>query len=113
MSTSVEDVVEEVRALPLHQRDKMLVGLLSFLALALLVRKTPKIVEKALSLTPDEMHRLRDELNNMTWEMSDPDMRQRSVRAIRGKYASLPTGSESFAARKAEVIGLEDRGSRA
>lgn len=109
MSTSVEEVVEEVRALPLDQRDKVLVGLLGFLGLALLVSKAPEIVEKALSLTPDEMRRLRDELNTMTWEMSGPDARRRAVRAVRGKYAHLPTSSDAFAARKAEEIALEDR----
>lgn len=111
MSTTVEEVAEEAKALPPDQWEKFreLVGLL---AVIYLVGKAPEIVEKALSLTPDDMRRLRDELNNMTWEMSGPDARRSLARNIRGKYASLPTGSESFAARKAEEIAREDRRSR-
>jgi hypothetical protein len=70
------------------------------------------IMEKALSLTPDDMRRLRDVLNTITWKASAPDVRRRLARGVRGKYANLPTSSQAFAARKAEEIALEDRRSR-
>lgn len=111
MSTSVEEVAEAAKALPPDQRERFreLVGsLAAMFGLAMMM----DIMAKTLALTPDAMGRLRDELNNMTWEMSDPDVRRRLANDIRGKYAHLPTGSEAFAARKAEEIALEERGSR-
>jgi len=42
-------------------------------------------------------------------DVLDREARTAELRRIQGKYAHLTTSSESFAARKAEEIALEDR----
>jgi hypothetical protein len=111
MSTTVEAIMEEVKSLPPEQQE-MIREAVSLLAMIFITGKAMEIMEKTFSLAPDDMRRLRDVLNGVTWEMSGPDVRQRLARSIRGKYARLPTSSEAFAARKAEEIALEDRRSR-
>jgi hypothetical protein len=111
MSATLEEVLEEVKALPLEQQEKIR-ELVSILAVLLLAGKAMEIMEKTLTLTPDDMRRLRDVLNTVSWDMSGTDVRRKLARNVRGKYANLPTDSETFAARKAEEIALEDRRSR-
>ncbi|MCA1631639.1 MAG: hypothetical protein LC785_01090 [Acidobacteria bacterium] len=108
MSEILEEVIEEVKALPPDQQEKFrrLVGLLIGL---FLVGIGMELTGKTISLTPDEMRQLRDELDAVTGGTSGPDERRKAVRSVRGKYAHLPTGSEAFAARKVEEISLEDR----
>ncbi|MBA2646081.1 MAG: hypothetical protein H0U81_04705 [Pyrinomonadaceae bacterium] len=60
-----------------------------------------RIIEEVRQLLPDEQRQLRDVL--------DREARTAELRRIQGKYAHLTTSSESFAARKAEEIALEDR----
>lgn len=111
MSTTVEAITEEVKSLPPEQQE-MIREAVSFLAVMFITGKVMEIMEKTLSLTPDDMRRLRDVLNGVTWEMSGPDVRRRLTKGIRGKYAHVLTSSEAFAARKAEEIALEDRRGR-
>jgi hypothetical protein len=111
MNTTVESILEEVKSLPPEQQEKMR-ELVSFLAVMFAAGAMIEIMEKTLSLTPDDMRRLRDMLNGVTWEMSGPDVRRRLSSGIRGKYAHLPTSSDAFATRKAEEIALEDRRTR-
>ena len=103
--------MEEVKSLPPEQQE-LIREAVSLLTVMFLAGKAMEIMEKTLSLTPDDMRRLRDVLNGVTWEMSGPDVRRRLARSVRGKYAHLPTSSDAFAARKAEEIALEDRRSR-
>jgi len=111
MGTTVEEVVEQVKTLSPAQQE-MVRELASLLAVMFAAGKMMDIMEKALTLTPDDMRRLRDVLNTVTWDMSGPDVRRSLARNVRGKYASLPTGSEAFAARKAQEMALEDRRSK-
>ncbi|MCA1612901.1 MAG: hypothetical protein LC800_01860 [Acidobacteria bacterium] len=111
MSTTVEEVVEQIKALTPEQQE-MVRELASLLATTFAAGKMMEILEKALTLTPDDMRRLRDVLNTVTWEMSGPDVRRRLARGVRGKYANLPTSSEAFSSLKAGEIALENRRSR-
>ncbi len=60
-----------------------------------------KIIEEVRTLSPDEQQQLR--------EVLDREARTAELRRIQSKYTHLTTSSESFAARKAEEIALEDR----
>ncbi|HLL77225.1 MAG TPA: hypothetical protein VK421_18370 [Pyrinomonadaceae bacterium] len=111
MSTAVEEVVEQVKALPPEEREKIRDALSQLITL-FLAGAAITIMKKTASFTPDEMRQLQHSLNKMVWETADTDMRLNFVRSIRGKYANLPTSSEAFAARKTEEIALEDRRSR-
>ncbi|HWS54929.1 MAG TPA: hypothetical protein VN228_12410 [Pyrinomonadaceae bacterium] len=108
---TLEEVIEEVKTLPPDQREKIreLVQLFTVLFPA---GAAVDIMKKTLTLMPDDMRRLRDALNGVTVETAGREGRAEVARAIRGKYAHLPTSSEAFAARKAEEIALEDRRSR-
>ena len=60
-----------------------------------------QIIEEVNTLTPEERRQLLAHLER--------DERTADLRRIQGKYAEMNTGSEAFAARKAEEIELEDR----
>jgi len=60
-----------------------------------------QIIEEVNTLTPEERRQLLAHLER--------DERTADLRRIQGKYAEMKTGSEAFAARKAEEIELEDR----
>jgi hypothetical protein len=110
-NTTVEEIVEEVKTLPPEQQEKLREAVDLAITLVLVGGGT-KIMEKTLTLMPDELLRLRDALDAITLDFAGPEGKALMVRHVRGKYAHLPTGSESFAARKAEEIRLEDRRSR-
>lgn len=111
MQDTVEEIVEEVKTLPPEQQEamreamNMLIGLFA-------VGAALHIMEKTLTLMPDDMWRLRSFLNTATLDIAGPTGRAQMARSVRGKYAHLSTSSEAFAARKAEEIRLEDRRSR-
>lgn len=109
---TLEEILEEAEALPPNERrllrevlnSEMVNALLAVLAVPVLIR----LVEKTHSLPPVERQQLRETLNRSTAD-SGLASRAEAVRAIRGKYAHLPTGSEEFAALKRQEIELEDR----
>ncbi len=109
--TTFEDIVEEIKALPLEQQEKVRDALNLIVAL-FMVGAMMNIMEKTLTLMPDDMRRLRDVLNGVTLDLAGPEGRVQMVRSIRGKYSHLPTSSVAFAGRKAEEIKLEYRRSR-
>lgn len=106
--TTLEEVLEDVKALPPEQQEQVR-EMLNILVVLFVAGEAMKIIEKTLTLMPDDMRRLRDVLNSLTFEMAGPEGRASIVRGVRGKYAHLSTSSEAFAARKAEEIALEDR----
>lgn len=59
------------------------------------------IIEEVNTLTPEERRQLLAHLER--------DRRTADLRRIQGKYVGMKTSSDSFAARKAEEIELEDR----
>ena len=59
------------------------------------------IIEEVNTLTPHERRELLSYL--------EKDKRTADLRRIQSKYAGMKTSSDSFAARKAEEIELEDR----
>lgn len=71
-------------------------------------RTLEEIIEEAKTLSPDEQRRLREALEKEERSVEQLE-RDRLANSIRGKYASVLTSSEKFAARKAEEIALEDR----
>lgn len=114
MSATLEEVLEEVKTLP-HEQQEVIREVMSLVSAAYLAGKAAEfmeLLEKALSLSPDDMRRLRVMLNTVNWNISSADARRRLARGVRGRYAHLPTSSEAFAARKAEEITLEDRRGR-
>lgn len=105
---TVTEVLKEVEALPPEEKDhvrEFLYGLLTLLA----VGAAAHILEKTVSLLPDERRQLRDALSRDLMDMAGPEVRAEITRSVRGKYAHLPTSSEMFAAQKAEEIAIEDR----
>ncbi len=60
-----------------------------------------KIIEEVRTLSPEEQQQLR--------ELLERETRTAELRRVQDKYTHLTTGSEAFAARKAEEIALEDR----
>lgn len=116
MSAVLEEIIEEVRALPPDEQGQLrevlnnneLLGWL-FMAAAF------GIISKVKALDPAERQQLLDVLNHernrIVHGSLSPEQRRRAdiIRSIRGKYAHLPTSSDDFAARKAEEIALEDR----
>ncbi|HEX8493044.1 MAG TPA: hypothetical protein VF658_09405 [Pyrinomonadaceae bacterium] len=107
-NTTVEEVIEEVKTLSPEEREKFR-EFVETIALLFTLGHAMEIMKKTLTLMPDDMRLLRDALNKATFEMVGPSIRANMARAVRGKYAHLPTSSEGFAARKAEEINLEDR----
>ena len=105
---TLEEVIEEVRTLPPEQREQVRAALQLFDVL-FVAGAAMDILKKSLSLMPDDMRRLRDTLNSVSFDLAGPEGRAAMARAVRGKYAYLPTSSEAFAARKAEEIEIEDR----
>jgi hypothetical protein len=109
---TLEEILEEAEALPPDERrllrevlnSEMVNALLAVLAVPVLI----SLVEKTHSLPPGEQQQLRETLNR---SMADSGSMNKTemVRAVRGKYAHLPTGSEEFAALKRQDIELEDR----
>lgn len=59
------------------------------------------IIEEVNILTPEERQQLLAHLER--------DRRTADLRRIQGKYVGVKTSRDSFAARKAEEIELEDR----
>lgn len=108
---TIEEVIEEVKTLSPEEQEKFR-EFVEIIALLLIAGHAIGIMQKTLTLMPDDMRQLRDALNKVTFEMVGPDIRANMARKIRGKYAHLPTSSEAFAARKAEEINLENRRSR-
>lgn len=106
--STFEEIVEEVKALPPSER-KQFREALNALGASLFVELVARLLEKTLTLTPDDRRRLTDLVNSVALEMIDQKTKKNFTRSIRGKYAHLPTSSETFAARKAEEIMLEDR----
>lgn len=111
-TNTVDEIVEEIKTLPPEQQEQLRETLNMCVALFLMGMAATMIIEKTLTLMPDDMRRLRDVLNTLTLDIPDSEGMERMARSVRGKYAHLPTGSEAFAARKAEEIRLEDRRSR-
>jgi hypothetical protein len=109
--TTFEEILEEVKALPPEQQEKLREAVTLIVPLYLM-GDLVGIIEKTFSLMPDDMRRLRDVLIIETSDFAGRERRAQTARSVRGKYAHLPTGSEAFAARKAEEIRLEDRRSR-
>lgn len=108
---TVDEILEDMKALPPEQQEKMREALNLLVALFLMGQMS-QIMEKTLTLMPDDMRHLRDVLNTFTLDIAGSEGRAKMVRSVRGKYAHLPTGSAAFAARKAEEIRLEDRRGR-
>jgi hypothetical protein len=109
--TTLEEIVEEVKALPPEQREKLREAVNLIIA-EFAVGEMIRLMEKTLTLTPYELLALRDLLNTFTRDFAGPGGRAQTARSVLGKYAHLSTSSEAFAARKAEEISLEDRRSR-
>ena len=59
------------------------------------------IIEEVNTLTPEERRQLLAHLER--------DKRTADLRRIQGKYVGMKTSSDSFAARKADEVELEDR----
>ena len=66
-----------------------------------------KIIEDVKTLTPEEQRQLLNLLNGQP-DSREQAERDRRASGIRGKYAGILTGSDEFAARKAEDLNLED-----
>jgi hypothetical protein len=109
---TLEEILEEAEALPpdarLALREVLNNEELSALVGILLMTGLLSLLEKTLSLLPVERQQLREELERAAAE-SGLVNKAETVRAVRGKYAHLPTGSEAFAALKQREIELEDR----
>jgi hypothetical protein len=67
-----------------------------------------KIIEEVRALSAEEQRQLREMLDK-EMQASEQEERNRLAAGIRGKYRDVLTGSEAFAASKAEEIALEDR----
>lgn len=106
--TTVEEILEEVKTLPPEQQET----LRKFMMTLLYMEERRDFLEKMLTLVPDDKQRLLEGLNANKHDTVEAAGRAQLARNVRGKYAHLPTGSEAFAARKAEEIRLEDRRSR-
>jgi hypothetical protein len=110
MSATLEEVVEEVEALPPEQQVTILEAFALIFGALILSGEATNIIEKALSLSPDDRDRLLDKFSRGSdRRRSRVEARRNLTRSVRGKYANLPTSSEAFASRKAEEIALEDR----
>jgi hypothetical protein len=109
--TTFEEILEEMKGLTPEQQEKLREAVNLIIA-ASVVGEMMKIMEKTLTLMPDDLRRLRDVLNTVTFEFAGSEGRTQMARSVRGKYAYLPTSSEAFATRKAEEIKIEDRRSR-
>jgi hypothetical protein len=120
MSQVLEEIIEEVHALPPDERgqlrevlnnNQLLEGLLGLLFMAGVMH----ILSKMGDLDADERQRLRERLNRESHLLGagtlTPEQQRRAalIRSLRGKYAHLPTSSDDFARQKAEETALEDR----
>ncbi len=123
MSAVLEEIIEEVHALPSDERGQLREVLnndevLNRLLGVLLAAGIMHILSKMNTLDADQRHELRERLNHeQPLLAADPHEAERARRAalsrtIRGKYAYLGTSSDDFAARKQEEIALEDRRSQ-
>jgi hypothetical protein len=110
-ATTFEEIVEEVKGLTPEQQEKLREAV-NLIVAASVAGEMMKIMEKTFTLMPDDLRRLRDVLNTITFKFAGSEGRTQMVNSVRGKYAHLPTSSEAFATRKAEEIKLEDRRSR-
>lgn len=106
--TTLEEVLEQAEALPPDERHLLreVLGKEERSALfGLLLLAGLYFLKKTHSSIPEP---LREALERAAAE-SGLASRAEAVRAVRGKYAHLPTGSEAFAALKQQEIELEDR----
>lgn len=116
MSAVLEEIIEDVHALPPDERGQLrevlnnndLLGVLFMVGIM-------HILTKMNGLDADQLQQLRERLNReahlLMPSVLTPEQQRRAdlIRSIRGKYSYLPTSSDDFAARKAEEIALEDR----
>ena len=107
---TLEEVLEQAETLPPDERqllrEVLSKGEWSELFLLLLIAGAVlSSIKKTHSSMPEP---LREVLERAMAESSLAS-RAEAVRAVRGKYAHLPTGSEAFAALKQQEIKLEDR----
>jgi len=109
--TTFEEIVEEVKALPPPEKEQLREAL-NALGEMLLIGMVAQLLEKTLTLMPDERRQLTNLLNRASLDMMNQETKADFARSIKGKYAHLHTSSEAFAVRKAEEIELEDRRSR-
>ncbi|MCA1594783.1 MAG: hypothetical protein LC754_19575 [Acidobacteria bacterium] len=113
MSTvSLEEVLEEVKALPSDSRQQLYEVLenqeLSQILWEVFALTVIALLEKENSLIPGEQKKIRDALGHGALD-SVLVGKASLVRAVRGKYAHLSVSSDAFAAQKQEEIELEDR----
>jgi hypothetical protein len=106
-NTTLEEVIEEVKELPPEQQ-VALREFVEFMIIAFVVGKGMEIMEKTLTLMPDDVRRLRDFLNEATFSLAGSERRARMVRSVRGKYAHVRTSSEDFITLKREETRRED-----
>ncbi len=117
MSQVLEEIIEDVHALPPGEQQQVR-DLVTMFGSLLLLAGVVDILSKMGRLGDDDKRRLGEVLNReLHLSGSDPDATERARRAalsrtVRGKYAHLGASSADFAARKAEEIALEDRRSR-
>ena len=104
----LEEIIEEVKALPPEDQEKFR-GLLNMLLSLFVVGMGFSLLKKTLALLPDEQRQLRDALNRSLLEIGGSEAKADFIHSIRGKYAHLPITSDAFAASKVDEIDLEDR----
>lgn len=116
MSVVIEEIIEDVHALPPDERGQLREVLNNNDLLGVLfMAGVMHILYKMNALDSDERQQLRERLNReQHLSSANPNeaevARRRALsRTIRGKYAYLGTSSDDFAARKQEEIALEDR----
>jgi hypothetical protein len=106
---TLEEVLEQAEALPPDER-QLLREVLSQEERS--VTFVDLLVAGLLLISLNKTHLSIPELREMLKRAavaSSLARRAEAVRAVRGKYAHLPTGSEAFAAQKRKEIELEDR----
>lgn len=106
-SATLEEVIEEIQGLTSEQKEQLR-EFVNFMIFAFTVSKAMEIMEKTLTLMPDDVRRLRDFLNETTFRLAGSEGRAQMVRSIRGKYAHVRTSSEDFIALKREETRRED-----
>lgn len=106
-NATLEEVIEEIQGLTPEQKEQVR-EFVNFMIFAFTVGKAMEIMEKTLTLMPDDMRRLRDFLNGATFNLAGSEGRARMARGIRGKYAHVRTSSEDYIALKREEIRRED-----
>lgn len=106
-NATLEELIEDVQGLTPEQKEQLR-EFVNFVIIAFTVGKAMEIMEKTLTLLPDDMRRLRDFLNETTFSLAGAEGRARMVRGVRGKYAHVRTSSEDFIAQKREETKRED-----